>query len=87
MTSPKLPREGDRKFDVLCAVHEHWKDARHGPTLEEIRDTVGLGSRSTVQFHINDLLSDGYLDHVPGKRRTLKTTKRGDLLIKIVKES
>lgn len=82
MTS-KIPR--DTKLEVLCAVQDHRASSRDGPTVEEIRQVVGLDSRSTVQFHINDLVSDGYLDQIPGKRRTLRSTKKGDLLVEIVR--
>lgn len=80
-----IPR--DRKFDVLCAVYDHCQEARYGPTVEELRGSVGLNSRSTVQFHLNHLLSDGYLSHIPGKRRSLRPTKKGEALIKIIRGS
>lgn len=81
-----VPRTGDTKFEVLSAVSDHWKSARFGPTVAEIRDMVGLSSRSAVQFHINDLVDDNYLDHVPGKRRTLKTTQKGERLVETMRE-
>lgn len=79
-----IPR--NTKFHVLTAVKEHWSSNRFGPTVQEIKDRVGLASRSTVQFHINDLLDDGYLSHRERKRRTLKVTKKGDQLISILTE-
>ena len=51
-----VPRAGDTKFEVLSAVSDHWKSSRKGPTVAEIRDTVGLNARSSIQFHINDLI-------------------------------
>jgi len=84
--SSSLPRVGDRKFDVLLAIQNHWQGARFGPTVEELRLDVGLESRSTVQFHINDLLRDGYVENIPGKRRSLRTTARGEALIRILTE-
>lgn len=80
-----VPRAGDTKFEVLSVV-TNWKSPRKPPTVAEIRDTVGLSSRSAVQFHINDLVADGYLDHVPGKRRTLKPTKKGKSLVQFFSE-
>ena len=82
----QVPRSGDTKFKVLFAVQSHWGEARFGPTVEELRATVGLSSRSTVQFHINHLVAEGYLSQVRGKRRTLRTTKKGDLLVRIIIE-
>lgn len=81
-----VPRAGDTKFEVLTAVSDHWESARFGPTVAELRDTVGLSSRSAVQFHINDLVEGDYLDHIPGKRRTLKLTRKGELLISVMRE-
>ena len=83
----KVPRDGDTKFQILYAIQNHWSGARYGPTVEELRETVGLASRSTVQFHVNDLLDDGYLSNAPGKRRTLRPTKKGDLLLEILMEN
>ena len=84
MTGQKIPRDGDTKFEVLQAIREHRTHSREGPTVEELREVVGLGSRSTVQFHINDLVADGYLEQIPGKRRSLRSTPRGDLLVRII---
>jgi predicted transcriptional regulator len=81
-----VPRAGDTKFDVLVAVMDHWSGARFGPTVAELATTVGLSARSTAQFHINDLLDDGYLVHVQGKPRTLSATKKGKRLVKVVRE-
>ena len=80
-----VPRAGDTKFEVLAAIAT-WKSPRKPPTVAEIRDTVGLSSRSAVQFHINHLVEDGYLDHVPGQRRTLKATMKGKNLVRFFQE-
>lgn len=81
-----VPRTGDTKFAVLVAVNDHWSSARFGPTVAEIRDKVGLSARSTVQFHLNDLIADGYLSHVEGKPRTLQATRKGKKLVRIMGE-
>ena len=81
-----VPRAGDTKFEVLTAVSDHWKSSRKGPTVAEIRDTVGLNARSSIQFHINDLIEDQYLINVPGVRRSLKTTLRGEKLVKVMRD-
>jgi len=82
MTS--VPREGDTKYNVLVAIRDHYKSSRKGPSVEDLRVVCGLNARSTVQFHINDLVADGYLSQVPGKRRTLRVTKKGEMLISIL---
>jgi len=81
-----VPRAGDTKFEVLAAVSDHWKSSRKGPTVAELRDVVGLSARSSIQFHINDLIEDHYLINVPGVGRSLKTTKRGERLVKVIRE-
>ncbi len=81
-----VPRAGDTKFEILAAVKDHWSGARYGPTVGELATSVGLSARSTAQFHINDLLEDGYLVHVEGKPRTLSVTKKGKRLVKVVRE-
>lgn len=81
-----VPRAGDTKFDVLAAVVDHWRGARYGPTVGELATTVGLSARSTAQFHINDLLTDGYIVHVTGKPRTISATTKGKKLVKVVRE-
>lgn len=81
-----VPRAGDTKFEVLAAVSDHWGDARFGPTVAELRDAIGLSARSSIQFHINDLIKDGYLSNVPGKRRTLKPTARGEKLVSVMRD-
>lgn len=79
-----IPREGDTKLEVLLAIRDYRTHSRYGPTVAELRDEVGLSSRSTVQFHINHLVDDGYLSQVSGKRRTLRVTDKGHLLIQIL---
>lgn len=74
----------DMQFNVLEAVVAHWGGARFGPTVEEIRETVGLSHRSSVQWHINTLIEDGYLERIPKKHRTLRPTKRGEALVKLL---
>jgi len=83
----QVPRDGDTKFLVLRGVQDHWSTARFGPTVEELRLAVGLSSRSTVQFHLNGLLAEGYVSNVPGKRRTLRVTKKGNMLLQILEVS
>ena len=72
----------EMKLRVLEAVDNHWGKARFGPTVEEIRVEVGLQARSSVQFHINSLLDDGLLIHVPLKHRTLRTSDKGKRLVR-----
>lgn len=79
-----IPR--DMRFNVLKSVVTHWGKARFGPTVEEIRQDVGLSHRSSVQWHINSLIRDGYLQRVPRKHRALEPTRRGEKLVKLLAE-
>ena len=85
-STSRIPRVGDTKFEVLAVVVDHWKNATFGPTVEEIRDAVGLSVRSSVQWHINDLVESGYLQHIPRKHRTLQPTQRGERLVEILRD-
>lgn len=86
MTTPSIPRYGDTKFEVLAAVVDHWEGHSFGPTVEELRATVGLSVRSSVQWHLNDLLEAGYLEHIPKKHRSLRPTKTGKKLVLVLRD-
>lgn len=78
-----IPRPGETSYAILLAVADAWKGKKYGPTVEEIRQQVGLSSRSGVQFHISNLLDSGWLDNIPNRRRTLRVTDKGRKLIKM----
>lgn len=83
----RIPRYGERKFEVLAAVVDHWAvNSQHGPTVEELRERVGLSRRSSVQWHINSLMDDGFLQNLPRKHRTLRPTNRGRKLVHMLRE-
>lgn len=79
-------KPSDTKFKILEAVVEHYTKANFGPTVDEIRETVGLGTRSSVQFHINDLVEQGFLSHLEGKARTLHATETGEQLVQLMRK-
>jgi hypothetical protein len=93
MASPTIPRYGDTKFEVLAAIVDWWEGvddkASHafGPTVEEVRVEVGLSVRSSVQWHINDLLAAGFLTHIPKKHRSLRPTNTGKRLVLVLREN
>ena len=78
-----VPRPGDTSFVILKAVADSWKGSNYGPTVEELRQKVGLSSRSGVQFHVSNLLDAGWLDNIPNRRRTLRVTEKGRRLIRM----
>lgn len=79
-------KPSDTKFKVLEAVVDHHEVASYGPTVEELRETVGLGTRSSAQFHINDLVEQGFLSHLPGRARTLHATDTGKQLVELMRK-
>jgi SOS-response transcriptional repressor LexA len=87
MATPNIPRYGDTKFEVLAAIVDHWKTHTFGPTVEEVREAVGLTVRSSVQWHINDLLAAGYLEHIPKKHRSMRPTATGKKLVAVLREA
>lgn len=86
MTNIQIPRYGETKFEVLAAIADHRATNAFGPTVDELKDTVGLSVRSSVQWHINDLLDLGLLSHVARKHRTLKLTPRGEKLVSVLRD-
>jgi SOS-response transcriptional repressor LexA len=73
------------KFKVLSAVIDHYEVKSFGPTVEEIAEEVGLGGRSTVQFHINDLRDQHLLTNLPNRPRTLRATEKGEKLVELLR--
>ena len=82
----RIPANSDTKFEVLASIVDHCSTATFGPTVEEIRKEVGLSVRSSVQWHINDLLEEGYVSHIPRKHRTLRPTDKGLRLVGLMRE-
>lgn len=78
-------KPSDTKFKVLEAVIDHYETASFGPTVDEVREVVGLGTRSSAQFHINDLVQQGFLNHLPGRARTLHATETGKQLVELMR--
>lgn len=82
---PRLPN-GETKFSVLAAIVDHCAKARYGPTLAELADASGLTVRSSVQFHVNDLLDEGMVSHTPRKHRSLRPTAKGKAMVALMRE-
>ncbi len=78
-------KTSDTKFKILEAVVDHYETASFGPTVDEVRGVVGLGTRSSAQFHINDLVGQGFLAHLPGRARTLHATETGKQLVELMR--
>lgn len=81
-----IQRFGETKFAVLEAVVTYCDTSRFGPTVDEIREAAGLSVRSSVQFHINDLIDSNFLTRIPRKHRSIRPTDRGKRLVEVMKE-
>lgn len=81
-----LPRYGDTKFEVLDAVIKYRQEHAYGPTVQEITDDLGLSVRSSVQFHVDDLVEQRLVTRVPRKHRSLDVTERGKKLHEVLVE-
>lgn len=75
------------KYKVLNYVVRHLRTASYGPTVEEIRASLGLRSRASIQHHINSLLEQGLVKNIPGVRRSLRPTERGKALVELMEEA
>lgn len=76
---------GSTKFKILAAVVDHYKVKSFGPTVEELAEAVGVGGRSTVQFHINDLREQNLLTNLANRPRTLQATDKGHKLVELMR--
>lgn len=56
---------------ILKLVREFLAEHGYPPTVRELCRLAGLKSPDTVQFHLDNLRSKGFLDSAQGKSRTL----------------
>lgn len=72
-----VAKPNDTRLRILEYVVTHLENNRFGPTRAEIAEGVGLGVRSSVQYHVDSLEADGYLERSTYRHRMLKPTQRG----------
>lgn len=77
----------DTKLNILKFIVEWLEKNRSSPTLEEIAVVVGLASRSSVQYHIDNLISEGHLSRPPRRHRMITPTQQGVDAINKMKET
>lgn len=61
---------------IVFFIIEYRKANGYSPTWEEIRVGVGLKSKSTVGYHMQNLRSDGQVSYENGLPRTLVVNDR-----------
>lgn len=59
--------------EVLSFVESFMKDNGYAPTLEEIRESVGLSSKSHVDYYLDALEQEGLIERTPRTPRGLRT--------------
>lgn len=76
----------DTRLRILEYIAEWMESHRYAPTREEIRQGVGLKVRSSVQYHIESLVADGFLERDVHGHRLIRLTKQGRGVIATLKE-
>lgn len=74
-TSPGKP--SDTRLKILEYLVGYAETHRYAPTRSEIADAVGLSVRSSVQYHIESLVNDGYIERSTYRHRMISPTERG----------
>lgn len=84
MPDVRIPRPETTSYEVLSAVVKWWRTNSRGPTIEQIREDVGLRSKSTVAWHVDKLVEDQWLTRAPRRHQALKPTRRGTKLVELM---
>lgn len=74
------------KFNILAEIIDYRLTHAYGPTVRELADAVGVDSRSTAQYHIKDLVDQGYLTKLNYNSRTLNPTEKGEKFVALMRE-
>ena len=72
----------ETRLRVLEFLVGYMENHRYAPTREEIADAVGLGPRSSIQYHIDSLVEDGYIERITYRHRMIRPTESGVNAIK-----
>jgi repressor LexA len=67
---------GSQRDRVLQYVVSHLDENGYPPTYDEIREAVGLSSRSHVDYYLRGLEKDGYIRRTPRTPRGLEVVGR-----------
>lgn len=82
----ELGKPNETRLRVLECVVTAMENSRTAPTRDEIAAAVGLGSRSSIQYHIDTLVEDGYIERATYRHRMLRPTESGINAIARLKE-
>ncbi len=76
----------DTRLRVLEYLIVHMETHRSAPTRDEIAKAVGLGPRSSIQYHIDTLVQDGYVERSTYRHRMIRATQAGIDVIQEMQE-
>lgn len=65
-------RNGDRCGKVLRFLEAYVQDNGYPPTYDEIRESVGLSSKSHVLYYLSALEGQGAIERTPRAPRSLR---------------
>lgn len=74
MARPRSDHLTDLQERILAVIRQSITDRGEAPTLEEIGDAVGLGSRSAVHYQLAQIERKGAITREPGQHRGLRLT-------------
>jgi len=61
-----------KQRDLLLFIHEHMGESDVAPSFEEMKDALGLKSKSGIHRLITALVERGYLERLPNRARALE---------------
>lgn len=61
-----------KQRELLLYIHESMKDGDVSPSFDEMRDALGLKSKSGIHRLINALVDRGYLERLPHRARAIQ---------------
>ena len=60
-----------RQMKVLEYIKSYWDENGYSPSYDDIKDAMGISSRSNVHRIVHCLVERGYLRNIPQKARSL----------------
>lgn len=67
-----------KQRDLLVMIHERMQEGDVAPSFDEMRDALGLKSKSGIHRLITGLVERGYLERLPHRARALEVKRLPD---------
>lgn len=71
-----MPKEPDRRNRILKYIRDFLHENGYPPTVREIQRACGLASPRPVQYHLEALEREGFIERVPGRARGIQLPER-----------